>query len=68
VVTRNRIHTWNSKGLKPGEIVLLHWARDLGHQLNTLLAAIKVRHLHPKPLTPASFAGVTPQMHSPASG
>ena len=68
VVTRNRIHTWNSKGLKPGEIVLLHWAPDLGHRLNTLLAAIQARHLHPRPLTPASFAGVAPQAHSPDGG
>jgi hypothetical protein len=66
-VTRNRIRTWNGKALKPGEIVILHWARGLGHQLSTLLAALQSRHLHPRPLTPASFAGI-PQMHSPAGG
>ena len=63
-VTRNRIRTWNGKNLEPGEIVLLRWAPDLGRQLNTVLAAIKSRHLHPRLLTPASFAGVTPQTHS----
>jgi peptidoglycan/xylan/chitin deacetylase (PgdA/CDA1 family) len=66
-VTSNRIRTWNGKALKPGEIVLLHWAPGLGHQLSTLLAAIQSRHLHPRPLTPARFAGI-PQTHSPASG
>jgi peptidoglycan/xylan/chitin deacetylase (PgdA/CDA1 family) len=66
-VTRNRIRTWNGKALKPGEIVVLHWARGLGHQLSTLLAALQSRHLHPRPLTPASFAGI-PEMHSPAGG
>jgi len=67
-VTRDRIQTWNGKGLEPGEIVLLHWAPDLGHQLNTLLAAIHARHLHPRPLTPASFAGIASQVHSLAGG
>jgi peptidoglycan/xylan/chitin deacetylase (PgdA/CDA1 family) len=67
-VTRNRIRTGNGKGLAPGEIVLLHWAPDLGRQLGTLLAAIHSRHLHPRPLTPASFAGIMTQMHSPAGG
>ena len=66
-VNRNRIRTWNGKGLKPGEIVLLHWAPDLGHQLSTLLGAIQSRHLRPRPLTPASFAGI-PQAHSVAGG
>jgi len=66
-VTRNRIRTWNGKGLKPGEIVLLPWAADLRHQLNTLIAAIQSRHLHPRPLTPASFAGI-PRAHSVAGG
>lgn len=66
-VTRNRIRTWNGKALKPGEIVLLRWAPDLGHQLSVLLAAIQSRHLHPRPLTPASFTGI-PQMHSLTSG
>ena len=68
VVNRNRIRTWNGKGLAPGEIVLLHWTPGLGHQLGTLLTAIHSRHLHPRPLTPASFAGITPQTHSPARG
>jgi len=67
VVNRNRIRTWNGKGLKPGEIVLLRWSPDLGHQLSTLLAAIQSRHLHPRPLTLASFAGI-PQAHSVAGG
>jgi peptidoglycan/xylan/chitin deacetylase (PgdA/CDA1 family) len=67
MVNRNRIRTWNGKGLAPGEIVLLHWAPDLGHQLSTLLTAIKSRHLHPRPLTLASFAGI-PQTHSVAGG
>jgi peptidoglycan/xylan/chitin deacetylase (PgdA/CDA1 family) len=40
-VTSNRIRTWNGKAPKPGEIVLLHWAPGLGHQLSTLLAAIQ---------------------------
>jgi peptidoglycan/xylan/chitin deacetylase (PgdA/CDA1 family) len=66
-VTRNRIRTWNGKALKPGEIVVLRWAPGLGRQLSTLLAAIQSRHLHPRPLTPASFAGI-PQMHSPVGG
>jgi peptidoglycan/xylan/chitin deacetylase (PgdA/CDA1 family) len=66
-VTRNRIRTGNGKGLMPGEIVLLHWAPDLGRQLSVLLTAIRSRHLHPRPLTPASFAGV-PQMHSLTGG
>jgi peptidoglycan/xylan/chitin deacetylase (PgdA/CDA1 family) len=68
MVNGNRIRTWNGKGPEPGEIVLLHWTPDLGHQLSTLLAAIQSRHLHPRPLTPASFAGVTPQAHSLAGG
>ena len=50
--------------LEPGEIVLLHWVPGLGHQLTKLLAAIHARHLHPLPLTPASFVGITPQQHS----
>jgi hypothetical protein len=29
-----------------------------------LLAAIRALHLNPKPLTPASFAGIAPQRHS----
>jgi peptidoglycan/xylan/chitin deacetylase (PgdA/CDA1 family) len=67
-VDRNRIRTWNGKGLRPGEIVLLRWTPDLGHQLSTLLAAIQSRHLQPRPLAPASFAGVIPQMHSLTGG
>ena len=66
-VNRNRIRTWNGKGLKPGEIVLLRWAPDLRQQLSTLITAIQSRHLHPRPLTPASFAGI-PQAHSVAGG
>jgi peptidoglycan/xylan/chitin deacetylase (PgdA/CDA1 family) len=66
-VNRNRIRTWNGKGLKPGEIVLLHWGPDLSRQLSTLLAAIQSGHLHPRPLTLASFAGI-PQAHSVAGG
>jgi len=67
VVNGNRIRTWNGKGLKPGEIVLLRWSPDLGHQLSTLLATIQSRHLHPRALTVASFAGI-PQAHSVADG
>lgn len=58
------IHTWNGKRLEPGEIVLLHWVPGLGKQMTKLLAAIHAQHLHPMPLTPASFAGVTPQRRS----
>ncbi len=58
------IHTWDGRRLEPGEIVLLHWIPGLGHQLKKLLAAIRAGHLHPLPLTPASFAGITPQRHS----
>jgi peptidoglycan/xylan/chitin deacetylase (PgdA/CDA1 family) len=67
VVNRNRIRTSNGKSLKPGEIVLLRWSPDLGHQLSTLLADIQSRHLHPRPLTLASYAGI-PQAHSVAGG
>jgi peptidoglycan/xylan/chitin deacetylase (PgdA/CDA1 family) len=63
-VANDHIQTWNGKPLEPGEIVLLHWVPGLGHQLTLLLAAIHARHLHPTPLTPASFAGSTPQRHS----
>ena len=48
----------------PGEIVLLHWVPGLGQQLTKLLAVIHAQHLHPMPLTPASFAGTAPQWHS----
>jgi peptidoglycan/xylan/chitin deacetylase (PgdA/CDA1 family) len=63
-VTSNGIHTWNGKRLAPGEIVLLHWVPGLGKQLTRLLADIHARHLHPMPLTPASFAGAAPQQRS----
>ena len=58
------IQTWDGKPLEPGEIVLLHWVPGLGQQLTKLLAAIHKQHLHPMPLTPASFAGVAPQWRS----
>jgi len=58
------IHAWNGRRLAPGEIVLLHWIPGLGHQLTKLLKVIHARHLHPLPLTPASFAGITPQTRS----
>ena len=59
------VKTWNGKRLEPGEIVLLHWDPGLGRQLTKLLAVIHARHLHPMPLTPASFTGSGPQWHSP---
>jgi peptidoglycan/xylan/chitin deacetylase (PgdA/CDA1 family) len=58
------VHTWDGKPLEPGDIVLLHWDPGLGRQLIKLLAVIHARHLHPMPLTPASFAGTAPQWHS----
>jgi len=58
------VQTWNGKPLEPGDIVLLHWDPGLGRQLTKLLAVIHARHLHPMPLTPASFAGTAPQWHS----
>jgi peptidoglycan/xylan/chitin deacetylase (PgdA/CDA1 family) len=63
-VSSSGVQTWNGKRLEPGEIVLLHWDPGLGRQLTKLLAAIHARHLHPMPLTPASFAGTAPQWHS----
>jgi hypothetical protein len=63
-VDHDRIRTWDGKALEPGEIVLLHWVPGLGHQLTRLLAAIRARHLHPMPLTPASFTGSVPQRYS----
>jgi hypothetical protein len=60
----NRIQTWNGKPLSPGEIVILHWDPGVGHQLTVLLAAIRALHLHPEPLTLASFSGIAPQQHS----
>jgi peptidoglycan/xylan/chitin deacetylase (PgdA/CDA1 family) len=58
------VQTWDGRPLTAGEIVLLHWVPGLGQQLTRLLAVIRARHLHPMPLTPASFAGITPQRHS----
>jgi peptidoglycan/xylan/chitin deacetylase (PgdA/CDA1 family) len=58
------VRTWDGKPLAPGDIVLLHWDPGLGRQLTKLLAVIHARHLHPMPLTPASFAGTAPQWHS----
>ena len=58
------IHTWNGKRLEPGEIVLLHWVPGLGQQMTKLLKVIHERHLHAAQLTPASFAGITPQRRS----
>jgi peptidoglycan/xylan/chitin deacetylase (PgdA/CDA1 family) len=63
-VSSSGIQTWNGKRLAAGEIVLLHWVPGLGRQLTRLLAVIRARHLHPMPLTQASFAGVTPQRRS----
>ena len=63
-VTGAGIHTWNGRRLAPGEIVLLHWVPGLGKQMTQLLAVIHARHLHPMPLTPASFAGIAPQQRS----
>jgi peptidoglycan/xylan/chitin deacetylase (PgdA/CDA1 family) len=63
-VTSAGVRTWNGKRLEPGEIVLLHWVPGLGQQLTKLLAVIHARHLHPMPLTPASFAGIATQRHS----
>jgi peptidoglycan/xylan/chitin deacetylase (PgdA/CDA1 family) len=60
----NRIEAWNGKPLSPGEIVILHWVPGLGQQLATLVAAIRTLHLNPMPLTPASFAGIRPQLKS----
>lgn len=64
VVDSNGIHTWDGKGLEPGEIVLLHWVPGLGGQLARLLAVIHARHLNPEPFTATSFAGTAPQRHS----
>jgi peptidoglycan/xylan/chitin deacetylase (PgdA/CDA1 family) len=60
----DQIRSWDDRELEPGEIVLLHWVPGLGHQLTRLLAAIHARHLHPRPLNPASFVGIAPQRHS----
>jgi len=58
------VQTWDGRPLAAGEIVLLHWVPGLGQQLTRLLAVIRARHLHPMPLTPASFAGIAPQRRS----
>jgi peptidoglycan/xylan/chitin deacetylase (PgdA/CDA1 family) len=63
-IDHGKIRTWDGNGLEPGEIVLLHWGPGLGHQLTTLLAAIRAQHLNPVPLTTASFAGIAPQQRS----
>ena len=63
-VSSTGVHTWDGKPLEPGEIVLLHWDPGLGRQLTKLLRVIHAEHLHPAPLTPASFAGTAPQWHS----
>jgi peptidoglycan/xylan/chitin deacetylase (PgdA/CDA1 family) len=64
VVDSNGIHTWDGKGLEPGEIVLLHWVPGLGGQLARLLTVIHARHLNPEPLIATSFAHTAPQRHS----
>ena len=43
VVDSDGIHTWDGRGLEPGEIVLLHWVPGLGGQLARLLQG------HPRP-------------------
>ncbi|HTT51083.1 MAG TPA: polysaccharide deacetylase family protein [Streptosporangiaceae bacterium] len=58
------LQTWDGRRLEPGEIVLLHWVPGLGQQLARLLRIIHAQHLNPAPLTPADFAGVTPQRRS----
>jgi len=63
-VSSTGVHTWDGKPLEPGDIVLLHWDPGLGRQLTKLLSVIHKQHLHPMPLTPASFAGEVPQYRS----
>jgi peptidoglycan/xylan/chitin deacetylase (PgdA/CDA1 family) len=63
-VTSAGVRTWDGKKLEPGEIVLLHWVPGLGQQLTKLLKVVHAQDLHPAPLTPASFAGTSPQWHS----
>jgi peptidoglycan/xylan/chitin deacetylase (PgdA/CDA1 family) len=63
-VSSDGVKTWNGKRLEPGEIVLLHWDPGLGRQLTKLLRVIRAQHLHPTPLTPASFVGEVPQYRS----
>jgi peptidoglycan/xylan/chitin deacetylase (PgdA/CDA1 family) len=55
------IRTWDSRPLRAGEIVILHWVPGLGGQFAALLAAIRALHLHPAPLTVASLVGIAPQ-------
>jgi peptidoglycan/xylan/chitin deacetylase (PgdA/CDA1 family) len=64
VVDSTGIHTWDDKGLEPGEIVLLHWVPGLGGQLARLLTVIHARHLNPEPFTATSFAHTAPQRRS----
>ena len=58
------IQTWDGKPLRAGEIIILHWVPGLGGQFAALLWTIRALHLHPAPLTLASFAGITPQRRS----
>jgi peptidoglycan/xylan/chitin deacetylase (PgdA/CDA1 family) len=64
VVDSDGISTWDDRPLEAGEIVLLHWLPGLGQQMVKLLKVIHHLHLNPTPLTPASFAGQTPQTKS----
>jgi peptidoglycan/xylan/chitin deacetylase (PgdA/CDA1 family) len=64
VVDSDGIHTWDGKGLEPGEIVLLHWVPGLGGQLARLLKVIHARHLNPEPFTASSFDHTAPQRRS----
>ena len=58
------IRTWDGKPLSAGEIVILHWVPGLGGQFAALLAQISALHLHPAPLTLASFTGIAAQPRS----
>jgi len=58
------IRTWDGKPLRAGEIVILHWVPGLGGQFAALLAQISALHLHPAPLTLASFTGIAPRPRS----
>jgi len=58
------VRTWDGKPLRAGEIVILHWVPGLGGQFAALLAQISALHLHPAPLTLASFTGIAPQQGS----
>jgi peptidoglycan/xylan/chitin deacetylase (PgdA/CDA1 family) len=58
------VRTWDGKPLRAGEIVILHWVPGLGGQFAALLAQISALHLHPAPLTLASFTGIAPQPRS----